>query len=143
MGFYLLHHLAVHHLAVHHIAVHHLAVHHLAVHDLEDAVAKLVEHVVDLALLVSRSAVNPQPEVDVRGVLLAASEGSRRVVDAACIERRLGRFLGVVQLHCLVHDALLLGLPGCRLGRHFERVDVASCVRGCKSLNSTNILNKF
>ena len=121
---------------------------HLAVDDLEDAVAKLVEHDVDLALLVSRSAVNPQAEADVRGVLLAASEGARRVVDAACIERRLGRVLGVVQLHCLVHDELLLGLHGCRLGllghgRHFERVDVASCVRGCKSINGTNILNKF
>jgi len=106
-------------------------------------VAKLVEHDVDLALLVSRSAVNPQAEAYVRGVLLAASDGALRVVDAARLALCLVLDLGVVQLHCLVHDALLLGLGLLGNGRHFDRVGVVSCVEGCKNLKGTNILNKF
>ena len=119
---------------------------HLAVDDLEDAVAEHEESAVYRALVGRWHAVNPQAEADVRGVLLAASDGALRVVDAARIALCLVLDLGVVQLNCLVHDALLLGLHGCRHGlrgrrlgllgngRHFERVDVASCVWGVKVL---------
>ena len=117
--------------------------HHLAVNDLEDAVAEHEEGAVYRALVGRRHAVNPQAEADVRGVLLAASDGALRVVDAARIALCLVLDLGVVQLNCLVHDALLLGLHGCRHGlrlgllgngRHFERVDIASCVWDVKVL---------
>jgi len=127
-----------------------LHLHHLAIDDLEDAVAEHEAHAVCRTVLLRR--VGPaQAEADVRRVLLAASDGALRVVDAARLALCLLLDLGVVQLNCLVHDALLLGLHGLRgrrlgllgSGRHFERVDVASCVWGCKSLNGTSMLNKF
>lgn len=128
-----------------------LHLHHLAIDDLEDAVAEHEAHAVCRTVLLRR--VGPaQAEADVRRVLLAASDGALRVVDAARLALCVLLDLGVVQLNCLGHDALLLGLHGCRHGlrlrllgngRHFERVDVASCVWGCKSLNGTSMLNKF
>lgn len=127
-----------------------LHLNHLAIDDLEDAVAEHEAHAVCRTVLLRR--VGPaQAEADVRGVLLAASDGALRVVDAARLALCLLLDLGVVHLNCLVHDALLLGLHGLRgrrlgllgNGGHFESVDVASCVWGCKSLNGTNMLNKF
>ena len=116
--------------------------HHLAVDDLEDAVAEREEHAVYRTLLLRRVGL-AQAEADVRGVLLAASDGALRVVDAARLALCLLLDLGVVQLHCLVHDALLLGLGLLGNGRHFDRVGVVSCVEGCKNLKGTNMLNKF
>jgi len=116
--------------------------HHLAVDDLEDAVAEREEHAVYRTLLLRRVGL-AQAEADVRGVLLAASDGALRVVDAARLALCLVLDLGVVQLHCLVHDALLFGLGLLGNGRHFDRVGVVSCVEGCKNLKGTNMLNKF
>lgn len=118
-----------------------LHLHNLAIDDLEDAVAEHEAHAVCRTVLLRR--VSPaQAEADVRGVLLAASDGALRVVDAARLALCLLLDLSVVQLNCLVHDALLLGLHGLRgrrlgllgNGRHFERVDVASCVWDVKVL---------
>ena len=105
-----------------------LPLNHLAVDDLEDAVAEHEEGAVYRALVGRRHAVNPQAEADVRGVLLAASDGALRVVDAARIALCLVLDLGVVQSQCVAHDALVLGLRGL----HFERVGVVN--RGFKVL---------
>jgi len=119
-----------------------LLLNHLAIDDLEDAVAEHEEHAVYCTLLLRRVGL-AQAEADVRGVLLAASDGALRVVDAARLALCLVLDLGIVQLHCLVHDALLLGLGLLGNGRHFDRVGVVSCVEGCKNLKGTNMLNKF